>query len=108
MTSGFKAPSIIDNLGANTLQETLAHLLRDCQAWDVATGTFEVGSLLALDGAWQPVDKIRVLMGDETTARTRAELVATLNRQSEDSIEAQKERDDDEALAGLAAVRRAL
>jgi len=34
-------------------------------AFDIATGFFEIGSLLALDGKWQKLDSIRILMGDE-------------------------------------------
>lgn len=34
---------------------------------DVATGYFEIGSLLALKEEWQQVDHIRVLMGDEVS-----------------------------------------
>jgi hypothetical protein len=32
------------------------------KGFDVATGYFEIGSLLALDGKWQGLDKIRILM----------------------------------------------
>ena len=32
---------------------------------DIATGFFEIGSLLSLKDEWQKVDKIRLLMGDE-------------------------------------------
>src|SRR5665647_1981005 len=39
-------------------------------AFDIATGYFEIGALLALDGHWQKLDKIRILMGDEVSART--------------------------------------
>jgi hypothetical protein len=38
---------------------------------DIASGFFEVGALLALDGEWQKLDKIRILMGDEVSRRTR-------------------------------------
>ena len=43
------------------------------KAFDIATGywSIEIGALLALDGRWQPLDKIRILMGAETTHRTR-------------------------------------
>ena len=41
------------------------------EAFDIATGYFEIGALLALDGRWQDLEKIRILMGSETTARTR-------------------------------------
>ena len=41
------------------------------KAFDIATGYFEIGALLTLDGKWQELDKIRILMGAETTHRTR-------------------------------------
>ena len=40
------------------------------QAFDIATGYFEIGALLALDGKWQGLDKLRILLGAETTVRT--------------------------------------
>ena len=46
------------------------------RAFDIATGFFEIGALLALDGKWQGLEKIRVLMGAETTHRTRQALLA--------------------------------
>ena len=45
------------------------------KAFDIATGYFEVGALLALDGQWQALDHIRILMGAETTYRTRTALL---------------------------------
>ena len=33
------------------------------KSFDIATGYFEIGALLALDGKWQELDKIRILMG---------------------------------------------
>ena len=39
---------------------------------DIATGYFEIGSLLGLKDEWQKVDQIRILMGDEVSLRTRA------------------------------------
>jgi hypothetical protein len=44
--------------------------------FDIATGYFEIGSLLALDGQWQKLDKLRILMGDEVSARTRKAVLA--------------------------------
>lgn len=41
-------------------------------SFDVATGYFEIGALLALDGQWQKLDKLRILMGDEVSRRRRA------------------------------------
>ena len=39
---------------------------------DIATGYLEIGALLALGDEWRKVDKIRVLMGDEVSKRTKA------------------------------------
>jgi len=56
--------------------------LRDwCQisrAIDIATGYFEIGSLLALKDEWQKVDQIRILMGDEVSRRTKNAFAAGL------------------------------
>ena len=41
------------------------------KAFDIATGYFEIGALLAFEDKWQPLEKIRILMGSETTHRTR-------------------------------------
>lgn len=72
---------------------------------DVATGNFEIGSMLALDGQWQKVDGLRVLMGDEVTLRTRTMFEKALSdrvRRLDDSLEAEKEKDD--FLGGLPAI----
>lgn len=56
--------------------------LRDwCQlskAIDIATGYFEIGALLALEGEWQKVGKIRILMGDDVSRRTKRAFEAAL------------------------------
>lgn len=47
---------------------------------DIATGFFEIGALLALDGEWQQLDKIRILMDDQVSARTKSVLSASRYR----------------------------
>jgi superfamily II DNA or RNA helicase len=101
-----KLPAIIDNREGNTLLAALQRLLPQAEKLDVATGMFEIGSLLALDPTWQRLKALRVIMGDETTRRTRKELVDSLTRASQESIEQEKERDD--SLSGLSAIREAL
>lgn len=75
-------------------------------AFDIATGFFEIGSLLALDGRWQKLDKIRILLGDEMSARTRQALLEGLRVRTQavldKSIEHEKERND--FLIGVAAI----
>src|SRR5262245_21311196 len=65
------------------------------KAFDIATGYFEIGALLALDGKWQPLQKIRILMGTETTHRTRKALLEAVRsratHQLDNSLEAEKD-----------------
>ncbi len=65
------------------------------KSFDIATGYFEIGSLLALEGKWQLLDKIRLLMGAETTHRTKKALLEAVQSRAiqtlDNSIEATKE-----------------
>jgi len=99
-------PVILDNRNNNTVLNALQKLLPSLQKLDVATGVFEVGSLLHLEGLWQQVPNIRIMMGNETTKTTRKLIVEALLEKSDESIENEKERDD--SLAGLAAVKDAI
>jgi len=64
------------------------------KSFDIATGFFEIGALLALDGKWQQLDKIRILMGSEMTGRTRKALLDSVRNDVsqvlDQSIEQQK------------------
>jgi superfamily II DNA or RNA helicase len=76
---------------------------------DVASAYFELGSLLALNGEWQKIDEIRVLMGDEVSRRTKAAFVQALSERKarlDASIEVEKERDD--FLDGVPAIVQAI
>ena len=57
------------------------------KTFDIATGYFEIGALLALDGKWQELDKIRILMGAETTYRTRKTLLEAVRAQALDRLD---------------------
>lgn len=60
---------------------------------DIATGYFEIGALLALSGEWQKVDKIRILMGDEVSKRTKAAFVDAVKQISaklDNSVDSEK------------------
>ena len=39
---------------------------------DIATGYPEIGGLLDLDSEWQKLNKIRIILGNEMTRRTRS------------------------------------
>jgi superfamily II DNA or RNA helicase len=79
-------------------------------AFDIATGFFEIGSLLALDGKWQKLDHIRILMGDQASARTKQAILEGLRQhvcqKLDASLEVEKESND--LLAGAAAIVQAM
>ena len=76
------------------------------ESFDIATGFFEIGALLELDGKWQQLEKIRVLMGDETSRRTRSILLQEVEGRLDDSIESDKEKNP--FLRGIPAIVDAL
>lgn len=64
---------------------------------DIATGFFEIGALLALDGQWQKLGKIRILMGDEVSKRTKKAFenaIGNITFKLDSSIEQEKENND--------------
>ncbi len=79
------------------------------QSIDIATGFFEIGSLLALDGEWQKVDKFRILMGDEVSLRTKKVFdqgLENITHRLDSSIETEKENND--FLVGVPAIVEAI
>lgn len=63
---------IVDNsLSRWTGLEYLREWTDLARSFDVATGFFEISSLLALDGKWQQLGKIRILMGDQVSLKTK-------------------------------------
>ena len=62
---------IVDNsVSGWTGLEYLSQWTDVARSFDIATGFFEIGALLALDGKWQQLQRIRLLMGDEVSLRT--------------------------------------
>jgi hypothetical protein len=80
------------------------------KSFDIATGFFEIGGLLALDGRWQQLEQIRILMGSETTASTRKALLDAVTAKAvavlDKSIEAEKV--DKPMLHGVPAILEAI
>lgn len=102
---------IVDNSDRDwKVREYLAEWTDISHQFDIATGYFEIGALLTLEGKWQQLDKIRILMGDEMTRRTKKTLIEALKTDIEKklnaSIENEKEKND--FLKGVPAVVEAL
>ena len=79
-------------------------------AFDIATGFFEIGSLLALDGKWQKLDHIRILMGDQASARTKQAILEGLRQHVCQKLDAslENEKESNDLLAGAAAIVQAM
>ena len=63
---------IVDN--SSDEQSVRQYLMDWCNVskqMDIATGYLEIGGLLTLDSNWQKVDKIRIILGNEVTKRTK-------------------------------------
>jgi hypothetical protein len=101
---------IVDNSDEDW--KVLRYLHEWCQlskSIDIATGYFEIGSLLALDGEWPKVDAFRILMGDEISYRTKSAFAAGL-REIEERLDAslEAEKDKNDFLAGVPAIVEAI
>jgi len=113
MTAGTRGRDlfIVDNsISGWTALRYLEEWAGIARSFDIATGFFEIGSLLALEGKWQPLDKIRILMGAETTERTRKALLEAVTARAvkrlDESIEVQK--NSTPLLSGVPAILEAL
>lgn len=80
------------------------------KAFDIATGYFEIGALLALDGKWQGLNKIRILMGAQTTHRSRKTLLESVRNRAVEVLDASIESDKaaNPFLRGVPAIVEAL
>lgn len=101
---------IVDNSDTDWKVKNYLHDWTDLSnSFDIATGYFEIGALLALDGQWQKLEKLRILMGDEVSKRTRKALIDGIQhavRILDASIEREKENND--FLTGVPAIVEAL
>lgn len=101
---------IVDNSAEEW--KALRYLHDWCQlskAIDIATGYFEIGALIGLGDEWQKVDKIRILMGDEVSKRTKKAFEAGLRNiadRLDRSLEQEKEKNH--FLTGVAAIADAI
>lgn len=80
------------------------------KSFDIATGYFEIGALLALDGSWQQLDRVRILMGSETTHRTRQAILDAVRKRALDELEdrIETEKDQNPFLRGVPGILHAL
>ncbi len=97
---------IVDN--SDNRQSVKEYLTQWCQIskqMDIATGYLEIGGLLELDEKWQNLDKIRIILGNEVTRRTKDVIDETVKfflSGIKKSIDKEQERN--EFLVGIPAI----
>jgi superfamily II DNA or RNA helicase len=110
MTKSASELFIVDNSDSDwKVRSYLSEWCELSKAIDIATGYFEIGALLCLKEKWQAVDKIRILMGDEVSFRTKRAFEQGLRRVNErldQSLEAEKNQND--FLEGVPAIVEAI
>ena len=102
---------IVDNSDTEwKMRDYLREWTEIARAMDIATGYFEIGALLALDGQWQKLEKIRLLMGDEVTGRTRKAMLESLEKKAVQTLDAslEREKEGNDFLHGVAAIVEAM
>ncbi|MEO6045001.1 MAG: phospholipase D-like domain-containing protein, partial [Tepidiformaceae bacterium] len=98
---------IVDNSEADwKVRQYLREWCAIAGSFDIATAYFEIGALLALDGEWQNLTNIRILMGDEVASRTRRVILDGVSRTLDASVEDEKKTND--FLNGVPAIIKAL
>lgn len=101
---------IVDNSKEpQSVKEYLIDWCKVSKQMDIATGYLEIGGLLALDMHWQKLDKIRIILGNEMTKRTKDvidKVVKTMLTHFNDSIDVEHERN--EFLVGVPAILDAM
>jgi hypothetical protein len=89
---------IVDNSDGDwKVHSYLADWCELSSAIDIATGYFEIGALLCLKEKWQGVDRLRILMGDEVSLRTKKAFADGLRKaveRQDSSLEAEKQQND--------------
>ena len=102
---------IVDNSDKDwKVREYLCEWTEISRAMDIATGYFEIGALLALKENWQKLDKIRLLMGNEVTQRTRAAMLVALEESTKEILDAsiESEKESNDFLEGVPAIVAAM
>lgn len=101
---------VVDNsITEQTVKQYLTEWCQVSKQMDIATGYLEIGGLLDLDSEWQKLDKIRIILGNEMTRRTRNvidEVVQSLLKRLKDSVD--EEQEHNEFLIGVPAIVSAM
>lgn len=101
---------VVDNSSPeNSVKHYLTEWCDKSKQFDVATGYLEIGGLLDLDQHWQKLEKIRIILGNEVTKRTKEvidKVVQSMLSRLGSSLDTEKE--SNEFLIGVPAIVEAM
>ena len=101
---------IVDNSNTeNSVHKYLSEWCPISKQMDIASGYFEIGSLLSLGEQWQKLDKIRIILGNEVTKRTKKvieEVAGIMIENFRESVES--EHEINEFMIGVPAIINAM
>ena len=97
---------VVDNSSEEqSVKQYLTEWCSVSKQMDIATGYLEIGGLLDLDQNWQKLEKIRIILGNEVTKRTKEvidKVVEAMLARLSDSVDDEQERN--EFLIGVPAI----
>ncbi len=101
---------IIDNESEDrSVKKYLSQWCDISKQMDIAVGYWEIGGNLTLDGDWQKLDKIRIILGNEVTKRTKDVIdkaVQSIIGTMKGSLDSEQEKN--EFLLGVPAILDAM
>lgn len=101
---------VVDNSSDNqTVKQYLTEWCQVSKQMDIATGYLEIGGLLDLDTEWQKLEKIRIILGNEMTKRTKSvidKVVEDMLTRLKESVD--EEQEHNEFLVGVPAIIQAM
>lgn len=88
-----RTSSIVDNLGENKLAEALIELSETGTAISIASAFFSLDAFNLLGSRLQELEAVRLLFGDEASAKSRLFLIQAFRSRSESDLQARREED---------------
>ena len=112
MMNDSKSPVfIVDNRDEADTDKVSGYLADWCEIssqFDIATGYFGIGALTNLDGEWQKLDKLRILIGDEVDKPTYESLLKGVRERLEVAFDNEKAKRGNDFLSGVPAIIEAI
>ncbi len=88
-----RTSSIVDNLGENKLAKAVIELSETGTSISIASAFFSLDAFNLLDSRLQELEGVRLLFGDEASAKSRLFLIQAFRSRSESDLQARREED---------------